>query len=36
MTDKKLMFTVWDVGHGVSIWIKTPNPPLFTSVLEAR
>ena len=25
MTDQKLMFTVWDVGHGVSIWIKTPN-----------
>ena len=25
MTDHKLMFTLWDVGHGVSIWIKTPN-----------
>ncbi len=25
MTDHQLMFTVWDVGHGVSIWIKTPN-----------
>ncbi len=25
MTGQKLMFTVWDVGHGVSIWIKTPN-----------
>lgn len=25
MTDRKLMFTLWDVGHGVSIWINTPN-----------
>ena len=25
MTNRKLMFTLWDVGHGVSIWIKTPN-----------
>ena len=25
MTDHKLMFTLWDVGHGVSIWIRTPN-----------
>lgn len=25
MTDHKLMFTLWDVGHGVSIWIGTPN-----------
>lgn len=22
---KPLMFTLWDVGHGLSIWIKTPN-----------
>ena len=21
----KMIFTVWDVGHGLSIWIKTPN-----------
>ena len=25
MTDHELMFTLWDVGHGVSIWIRTPN-----------
>ena len=25
MTNSMLMFTLWDVGHGVSIWIKTPN-----------
>ena len=25
MTDHNLMFTLWDVGHGVSIWIRTPN-----------
>ena len=25
MTDNKLVFTLWDVGHGVSIWIRTPN-----------
>ena len=25
MADRKLMFTLWDVGHGVSIWINTPN-----------
>ena len=25
MADQKLMFTLWDVGHGVSIWIRTPN-----------
>jgi len=25
MTNRKLLFTLWDVGHGVSIWIKTPN-----------
>ena len=22
---KPMMFTLWDVGHGLSIWIKTPN-----------
>ncbi|MGR3303437.1 MAG: ComEC/Rec2 family competence protein [Candidatus Scalindua sp.] len=21
----KMIFTIWDVGHGLSIWIKTPN-----------
>ena len=25
MADRKLVFTLWDVGHGVSIWINTPN-----------
>ena len=25
MTERKLMFTLWDVGHGVALWIKTPN-----------
>ena len=25
MTDGELDFTLWDVGHGVSIWINTPN-----------
>ena len=25
MLDPNLMFTLWDVGHGVSIWINTPN-----------
>lgn len=20
-----MMFTLWDVGHGLCIWIKTPN-----------
>ena len=25
MTDHEFMFTLWDVGHGVSIWIRTPN-----------
>ena len=25
MVDRKLVFTLWDVGHGVSIWINTPN-----------
>lgn len=25
MTNRKLMFTLWDVGHGVSVWINTPN-----------
>ena len=25
MTDHTLTFTLWDVGHGVSIWIRTPN-----------
>ena len=25
MTNRKLTFTLWDVGHGVSIWINTPN-----------
>ena len=25
MNDHELMFTLWDVGHGVSIWIRTPN-----------
>ena len=25
MTDNALTFTLWDVGHGVSIWIRTPN-----------
>ena len=25
LTNRKLTFTLWDVGHGVSIWIHTPN-----------
>ena len=25
MANPKLTFTLWDVGHGVSIWINTPN-----------
>ena len=25
MLNRELMFTLWDVGHGVSIWINTPN-----------
>ena len=25
MTGHQLRFTLWDVGHGVSIWIRTPN-----------
>ena len=25
MANHTLMFTLWDVGHGVSIWINTPN-----------
>ena len=25
MTDQELSLTLWDVGHGVSIWIRTPN-----------
>ena len=25
MADRKLVFSLWDVGHGVSIWINTPN-----------
>lgn len=25
MCDKQLWFTLWDVGHGISIWIRTPN-----------
>ena len=25
MSNLNLMFTLWDVGHGVSIWINTPN-----------
>ena len=25
MANRKLMFTLWDVGHGISIWISTPN-----------
>ena len=25
MVDHKLLFSLWDVGHGVSIWINTPN-----------
>ena len=25
MTNRELTFTLWDVGHGVSIWIRTPN-----------
>lgn len=25
MTNRQLTFTLWDVGHGVSIWIQTPN-----------
>ena len=25
MSNRKLLFTLWDVGHGVSIWILTPN-----------
>lgn len=25
MANNKLEFTLWDVGHGVSIWINTPN-----------
>lgn len=23
--ENKMMFTLWDVGHGLSIWISTPN-----------
>ncbi len=22
---RKMMFTLWDIGHGLAIWIKTPN-----------
>ena len=25
MADRELVFTLWDVGHGMSIWINTPN-----------
>ena len=25
MANRQLVFTLWDVGHGVSIWINTPN-----------
>lgn len=25
MPNLRLKFTLWDVGHGVSIWINTPN-----------
>ena len=25
MANRELVFTLWDVGHGVSIWINTPN-----------
>ena len=25
MAKRELLFTLWDVGHGVSIWINTPN-----------
>ncbi len=25
MANHKLVFSLWDVGHGVSIWINTPN-----------
>ena len=25
MADRELVFTLWDVGHGISIWINTPN-----------
>ena len=25
MANKQLTFTLWDVGHGVSIWINTPS-----------
>ena len=25
MANRQLIFTLWDVGHGVSIWINTPN-----------
>jgi len=25
MPTKKMTFTIWDVGHGLSIWIKTPK-----------
>ena len=25
MSNGKLEFTLWDVGHGVSIWLNTPN-----------
>ena len=25
MANGELVFTLWDVGHGVSIWINTPN-----------
>ena len=25
MTDTQLTFTLWDVGHGISIWVQTPS-----------
>ena len=25
MADRELVFTLWDVGHGMSIWIKYPE-----------
>ncbi len=25
MANNNLIFTLWDVGHGISIWINTPN-----------
>lgn len=25
MEEKSMKFTLWDVGHGLSIWMKTPN-----------